>query len=261
MRLSVVISKIEKRIPKSWAEPWDNPGLAVGDLGAEITKIALALDATPAAVAAAASAGCGLLVTHHPLIFHPLKSLTNDGCAGRTLFAAVRGGVAVYAAHTNWDSSPEGVNFVLASLLGLEGIAPLVPAKTDAWGMGAVGALAAPVKLAALSEMLVGRWRLTNFTLYGDQEKDLKTIALGGGACQEFWREALALGADCFITADVAYHHRQEALAAGLSLVAADHGEMERASLPALRAAVEAETGLPVLLIKEKNAPFMHGRP
>ena len=88
----------------------------------------------------------------------------------------------------------------------------------------------------------------------------IRSVALGGGACQEFWREALASGADCFITADLSYHYRQEALDAGLALVSADHGEMERASLPALRAVIEAETGLPVTLIEEKTAPFEHGR-
>ena len=64
MKLSEVISRIEKRIPKSWAEPWDNPGLAAGAPGAEVSRIALSLDATPETVAAAASLSCGLLVTH-----------------------------------------------------------------------------------------------------------------------------------------------------------------------------------------------------
>ena len=259
MKLSEVISRIEKRIPKSWAEPWDNPGLAAGAPGAEVSRIALSLDATPETVAAAASLSCGLLVTHHPLIFHPLKSVVNDDYVGRTLFSAIRQEVAVYAAHTNWDSSPEGVNFVLASLLGVEKAKPLVPADSGAWGMGAAGELPSVVRLAELSDLLHERWRLSNFTIYGG-DRMIRSVALGGGACQEFWREALASGTDCFITADLSYHYRQEALDAGLALVSADHGEMERASLPALRAVIEAETGLPVTLIEEKTAPFEHGR-
>ena len=260
MKLFEIIARIEKRIPKSWAESWDNPGLAVGDPRAEIDGIALSLDATADTASAASAMGCGLLVTHHPLIFHPLKSVVNDSYVGRTVFSAIRGGVAIYSAHTNWDSSPEGVNFVLALLLGLENIAPLSPSESGAWGMGAIGELTVPIRLGELSDILRERWRLANFTVYGDVERLLGRIALGGGACQEFWPEALSLGADCFITSDIAYHHRQEALDAGLSLVSTDHGEMERASLPALRTVIECETGLPVRLIEEKNAPFTHGR-
>ncbi|MDO5115903.1 MAG: Nif3-like dinuclear metal center hexameric protein [Synergistaceae bacterium] len=260
MKLSEAMAMIEKRIPLSWAEPWDNPGLAAGDPEAEITKVALALDATPASAASAAAAGCELLVTHHPLIFHPLKSVRRDDYVGRTLFAAIGGGLSIYAAHTNWDSSPEGVNFVLSSLLDLKEVAPLVPSLSGAWGMGAVGRLAEPLSLSAFSELLRERWRLSNFTMYGDGGRLLERVALGGGACQEFWREARSLGADCFVTADFSYHYRQEALDAGLALVSADHGEMERASLPALRGVVEAETGLPVHIIDEVYAPFFHGR-
>ena len=124
--------------------------------------------------------------------------------------------------------------------------------------MGAVGELPEPLLPASLEQLLHVRWRLYNFTFYGDSSNRVKKIALGGGACQEFWRDALAYGADCFITADVSYHVRQEALAAGLRLVSADHGEMERASLPALKKILEEETTIPVFLLEERKSPFEH---
>lgn len=260
MKLSEIVAKLEKRIPKSWAESWDNPGLSVAECDMDINRIAVALDATEETVALAASGGCCMLVTHHPLIFRPMRSVLYDSCAGRTVISAVKNSVALYSAHTNWDSSREGVNFALASLLGLEDIAPLIPSETGAWGMGAVGALPEAVDFRELSEMLAEKWGLSDFTLYGSGGSQVKRIALGGGACQEFWPAALSSGADCFITADVSYHNRLEALAAGLLLVRADHGEMERASLPALKTAVAEETGIDTILLKESRAPFLHGR-
>ena len=231
MKLYEIAEAIEKRVPKEWAEPWDNPGLLAGERGAEVEKIAVALDASPRTVALAAERGCGLLVTHHPIIFRPVKSIVDDCHTGRTMLSAVKNGVALYAAHTNWDSSPEGVNFVLASELGLKNIEPLVPSQSGAWGLGAAGDLPRPVRLGAL----------------------------GGGACMDFWPEALAIGVQCFITADVSYHPREEAQEAGLCVAACDHGEMERVSLRALAALVAEQTGLPVTLLEGADADTEDG--
>ncbi|OUO94881.1 Nif3-like dinuclear metal center hexameric protein [Cloacibacillus sp. An23] len=249
MKLSDIIEAIEKRAPKEWAEPWDNPGLQAGERGAEVRRIAVALDASPRAVARAAELGCGLLLTHHPIIFRPVKSVTDDCHVGKTLLAAVKNGVALYAAHTNWDSSPEGVNFVLASQLGLKNIKPLIPSQSGAWGLGAAGDLPRGVHFGALGELLRERWNLTELSLYGDLNGCVRRVALGGGACMDFWPEALALGAQCFITSDVTYHPREEAAESGLYVAACDHGEMERVSLPALAAIAAGQTGLPVTII------------
>ena len=240
MKLYEIAEAIEKRVPKEWAEPWDNPGLLAGERGAEVEKI-------------------GLLVTHHPIIFRPVKSVVDDCHAGRTLLSAVKSGVALYAAHTNWDSSPEGVNFVLASELGLKNIEPLVPSQSGAWGLGAAGDLPRPVRLGALGELLRERWNLSALSLHGNLKTCVRRVALGGGACMDFWPEALALGVQCFITADVSYHPREEAQEAGLCVAACDHGEMERVSLPALAALVAEQTGLPVTLLEGADADTEDG--
>lgn len=259
MKLSDIVEMIEKRLPKEWAEQWDNPGLLAGEQGADVGRIAVALDASPRSVARAAELGCGLLVTHHPIIFRPVRSVVDDCHAGRTLLAAVKSGVALYAAHTNWDSSPEGVNFVLASKLGLENIEPLVSPQNGAWGLGAVGDLPRAVHLSALGELLRERWNLSSLSLCGDLKRCVRRVALGGGACMDFWPEARACGVQCFITADVTYHPREEAQEAGLCIAACDHGEMERVSLPALAALVAEQTGLPVTLVGGKDGDSEDG--
>lgn len=258
MKLSDVTAKIEARIPKCWAEDWDNPGLALGHSEADISRIAVALDATAENVESAEDLGCEMLVTHHPVIFRPVSSVTDAGIAGRALLAAAEKKTALYSAHTNWDCSPEGVNFSLASLLRIRSPKPLVPAQAGSWGLGASGDLPEPVSADAFLNALHECWGLNDFTFYGDTGKVIRRIALGGGSCQDLWHSALQARADCFITADISYHIKQEALAAGLSIVSADHGEMERASLPALAEILKEETGLEVFLLKEKVFTHLH---
>jgi dinuclear metal center YbgI/SA1388 family protein len=116
--------------PPDLALDWDNPGLQVGDWDQPITRVGLALDATLATVARAAEAGCDLLLTHHPLIFQPLKSLSKSG-PGAVIWAAQAAGLAVFSLHTNWDQAAGGVAGALADHLELTADRPLVPAARE----------------------------------------------------------------------------------------------------------------------------------
>lgn len=107
------------------AESWDNSGLQLGDPLAEISRIMVALDATPAVVEAAIGSGCQLLVTHHPLIFKALNSISSAVTPGRQIHAAIRAGLAVISMHTNYDIAEGGLNDLLAERVGLAGSVPL----------------------------------------------------------------------------------------------------------------------------------------
>ncbi len=169
------------------------------------------------------------------------------------MVTAIKNGLSLYAAHTNWDSSPEGVNFTLAELLGLDEIEPLVPPadRSSSWGMGAVGELMMPMPLDTVMKLIKERWCLSSCTGYGSRSAMIRKIALGGGSCGDMWPKAAEKGASLFVTADMSYHNRQDALNCGLKLLDVDHGEMERASLPRLKSIIEKETGLIVELIPE----------
>ena len=251
MKLNEIIAKLEARIPKSWAEEWDNPGLACGGMDDEIDLICVSLDATQDAVAECAERGAGLLLTHHPLLFRPAKSITSETLTGRIITSAIKKGVAIYSMHTNWDSSPEGVNFILAQELGLTGAAPLFPAE-GLW-RGAVGDLPEAVDPQGLANMLKEKTHITRPMVYGPPDKLIKRLAVGGGACKEFWTDALRAGADAFVCSDISYHFREEALSAGLVVGDVDHGEMERNSIEKLAEIAEAETGLPVFTAADRE--------
>lgn len=130
MRLSYIISAIEDYAPLALQEKWDNSGLQVGlpaEAGGECTGVLLCLDATPEIIAEAVRRGCNLVVSHHPLIFKGLKSITGRSVAERTVAAAIRAGVAVYSSHTALDSTEGGISYEMARRLGATPLRVLSP--------------------------------------------------------------------------------------------------------------------------------------
>lgn len=125
VRVQDLLGLLHGLYPPDLAEEWDNVGLQVGDPAAPVERILVALDPTSAALAAASAEGAQLLVTHHPLLFKPLRRLTPDDPVGRVVWQAVRDGVAIAAAHTNLDVAADGLNCWLADRLGLTAAEPL----------------------------------------------------------------------------------------------------------------------------------------
>ena len=124
-KLSDIVGIISKIAAPGLAESWDNSGLQVGDPAAEIKRIMVSLDASPTVVESAIVLGCQLLVTHHPLIFKPQKSISSSTPQGRLIHKAIRSGLAIVSMHTNYDIAEDGLNDVLAARLGLSGCLPL----------------------------------------------------------------------------------------------------------------------------------------
>jgi dinuclear metal center YbgI/SA1388 family protein len=116
---------INKIAPPALAEAWDNPGLQVGDPAGEVSRIMVALDPTPTSVSAALAASCQLLITHHPLIFKPLKSISTGTPLGATIHRAISGGLSIISLHTNYDIASGGLNDLLADKIGLVSAIPL----------------------------------------------------------------------------------------------------------------------------------------
>ncbi|NJC87238.1 MAG: Nif3-like dinuclear metal center hexameric protein [Desulfuromonas sp.] len=126
-RVQDLLGLLHGLYPPDLAEEWDNVGLQVGDPGASVERLLVALDPSMAALTAAGEQGAQLLVTHHPLLFKPLRRLTPDDPVGRVIWQAVRGGVAIAAAHTNLDVAADGLNRWLAERLALSNAEPLQP--------------------------------------------------------------------------------------------------------------------------------------
>ncbi|MBI4569603.1 MAG: Nif3-like dinuclear metal center hexameric protein [Planctomycetes bacterium] len=130
-RLSNLLSCLAEFAPPHLAEEWDNTGLQIGDPDAEITGVHCALDADPALLAEARAAGANAVVTHHPLLFRPLKRVDCSTWEGRLLAEFLAARVALVAAHTNLDAADAGINARLAETFGLQRPAVLQPTRTE----------------------------------------------------------------------------------------------------------------------------------
>ena len=124
-----IITVMESLAPSRLAEDWDNVGLQIGDLNRPVHTIRVALDPTPNVVDAASKDGVDLLITHHPLIFHPLKVIDLNSPMGLTIQTAVLHRMAIFSAHTNLDNATDGLNDILAHRIGLDDLKVLGNAK------------------------------------------------------------------------------------------------------------------------------------
>ena len=131
VKCQTIINFIEQLAPRSLAEEWDNVGLQIGDRTQEIQGILVALDLEPKVVAEAVALGANLIITHHPVIFKPMKSIRADLPQGKMILDTIKNDISVYCAHTNLDSAGEGVNQTLAELLQLKDIRVLNPDKFE----------------------------------------------------------------------------------------------------------------------------------
>lgn len=130
-RIQDLVGLVHKLYAPELAEDWDNVGLQVGDPGAPLERVMVALDPCLSAAQAARDAGAQALVTHHPLLFHPIKRLTPEDAVGQVLWTAVRDGLAIISAHTNLDNAVAGLNSWLAARLGVQQSVPLQPVDGD----------------------------------------------------------------------------------------------------------------------------------
>ena len=146
MLIREVTDVIERFAPLAWQESYDNAGLIVGRPDDEVHRALLAVDVTDEVMAEAEREGCDMVITHHPIVFHALKRFNSADQVQRCVERAIRGGIALYACHTNLDSAPEGMSWRLAEMLGVGDLRVLQPAQADEKvGFGVVGELPAAV--------------------------------------------------------------------------------------------------------------------
>lgn len=215
--------------PASMKESWDNVGLLCGRRDRDVTKVLIALDPFLESAQEASRVGAQLLLTHHPVMFST-KSVTDGDLIGQTLLHLVENGIASINLHTNLDSAPGGVNDCLAKALNLTNIHVLEPAGYDAhgldYGLGRYG----DVVEQSLPEFLqiVKKSLNCNGIRYVDCGKTVQKVAVGGGACGDFFKKALELGCDTMVTADVKYNQFADAKGYGLNLIDAGHFATEQ---------------------------------
>lgn len=196
---------------------WDNSGMLVGENDKEVKKIALVLDITAEAVKKAAEIGADLIISHHPVIFRAVKTFTDNDPA----FLIAKNGISAICAHTSLDCADGGVNDVLAASLGFESVSPL-PVDGEA---AMVRFAETDTDADTLAKLICEK--LGTGVRIADSGKKIKKVAFcgGGGGC--FIEAVAESGCDAYITGDVSHHEFLNALALGLTVIAAGHFETE----------------------------------
>lgn len=234
MECRSIISEIEKHYPRTYAEPWDNVGLLVGDENADIRKILVALDVTDETVDRAVALKADLVVTHHPLIFKPLSRLTMQDRIGRRILKMASHHISYYAMHTNFDVG--GMAQLNASELSLKEDMVLQETGEDSQGnsrgLGRIGYLPEKITAGELAERVKKKYRLEHIRLYGNPDQIVDKVAVCSGSGKSLIPEALSQQADVYITGDLDYHSAIDAAAEGLILIDAGHYGTEFGFIP-----------------------------
>ena len=218
---------IDQIAPFAAQEGFDNAGFLAGRGERTVEKVLVALDVTGAVVSEAADWGAQLIVAHHPVIFQPVKSVTDETLVGRVLLALAENRIAAICAHTNLDAARDGVNDCLARALELTGIGQLHQEGEDAqgrpYGIGRTGTAHRPGLSAAEYAAFVKEKLGSASVRFADGGRPVEKVAGGGGACGSMMEDALVRGCDTFVTADLKYNQFLEAKALGLNLLDAGH--------------------------------------
>lgn len=238
MKIQEIIDALELAAPLRLQEEYDNSGLQAGFPDRELTGVLVCLDVTEAVLEEAVSRGCNMVVSHHPLLFRPLRTVSDVTYQQRCVVDAIKQDIVIYSSHTCLDNAPGGVNHKIASLLNLPSLRWLQPIAGEDAGSGLVGELPAPMDAAdflALLKSVFGVKALLHSEL---PTSPVKTVALCGGAGAFLMKPARAAGADCFISGEFHYHDYFEN--DGMLLAELGHYQSEQYTIDLLHDIIKA---------------------
>ena len=221
---------IDSLAPYETQDSFDNSGLLVGDPAWEVRGVHVAMDVTGSVLDEAIANGANVLITHHPVMFSARKRLVETDSEARLLCRMIRHEIALIAAHTNLDQAPGGINDVLARVVGLEEISGEAYVRT--------GLLPAPMTAEAFARQ-AGETLHAVVRIMGDPEREIRRVAVTSGAGSESVPDALALGADAFLTGEAKHHHALIAAEAGMVVLEAGHHATEEPGIFALADALQ----------------------
>ena len=221
MKAYEIAKLLEKEFPPAIAEEWDNVGILIGREEKEVKKALLTLDVTDSVVDEAIECGADMIIAHHPMLFAPIKRISDKTPEGRRIIRLIQNDITVFAAHTNLDSAKMGINSKLAEMFGLRDSKPVFDAG-EGMGLGRIGTLDSEMsaeEFAKLAKQLLN----TTVRISGDCNKKVECVAVGSGACDDIIPEALKMGADIILTGDCKYHRNLDFVAMGAVVVDAGH--------------------------------------
>ena len=233
MKCSEIIEILEELAPAGCACQWDNPGLLAGRWEKEVRKVLLTVDTDDAAVAHAENGQCDMIISHHPLIFRPLKQVNDGDFIGKRLVSMLRADISCYAMHTNYDAAPGCMADIAAERIGIlngEPLEPMGELEGIPYGIGKIGMLKSGESAGELASRIKKEFGLPFMTVYGKEllgTEPVTKVAVCPGSGGSMIPHALAGGAQVLITGDISHHEGIDAAAQGLMILNAGHYGLE----------------------------------
>lgn len=255
MQCKEIMQVIEAAYPRSAALDFDNVGLLAGRAGKEVNRVYLALDATDAVIDRAIEAGADMLITHHPLIFSPMKRVTDEDFIGRRVVKLIQSDIAYYAMHTNYDVL--GMATLSEKILGIKNSQVLDVTMCEDGkeeGIGRVGDLEKPMTLEECCVYVKHKLKLGSLKVFGDMNGTVSRLAVSPGSGKSAVAPAIAKGADVLVTGDIGHHDGLDAVEQGLAVIDAGHYGTEYIFIDDMKHFLEDK--LPVLDIM--TTPIVH---
>ena len=208
MKIKEVLCALERFAPLPLQEDFDNAGLQVGLTEAEVSGALLCLDVTELVIDEAIEQGCNLIVAHHPLIFRPLKRITDANYVQRVVIKAIQHQITIAAMHTNMDNALGGVNFKIAEKLGLKNVRFFAPKAVDGieGGSGVIGEWDEGMSADDFIQEVKACFGVKCVHANQLLERPIHRVAICGGAGAFLLGDAIAQEADAFITGEMHYH-------------------------------------------------------
>ena len=218
MTVREIYDSLIERIPDTLAEAWDNDGLmCASDDTKEVKRALVTLDVTEEMVDYAIASGIDLILSHHPLIFKPLKNLTEDDHVARKVIKLIKHDIAVISFHTRADKVEGGVNDTLCEIIGIKNAVPF-----GEGGLGRIGELDEELNMEDFSYLLKGLLDCDGVKV-ADACIPVQRVAVVGGDGKSYLGAALEMGADTFVSGRIGYNVMAEASEMGINLLEAGH--------------------------------------
>ena len=259
MKIKEVLSALERFAPLPLQEGWDNAGLQIGLTEAEVSGALLCLDVNEAIVDEAIEKGCNLIVSHHPLLFKGLKTISDGDYVQRTVMKAILNRIAIVSMHTNMDNAKGGVNYKIAEHLGLHDVEFFAEKSGNIEaGSGVVGLLPEPMSATAFIQLVKERFGVKCAQCNELLLRPVNKVAICGGSGDFLLADAIAKGADAFITGEMHYHvyFGQEQK---IQICVIGHYESEQFTSEIFKSIIEDECpGLPVVIAETSTNPIIY---
>lgn len=257
MKISEIVDALERFAPLPLQADYDNSGLQVGLTDVEATGALLCLDVTEEVIDEAVQKGYNLIISHHPLLFRGLKQISDANSVQRCVLKAIQHGITVYAAHTNMDSAPEGVNYLMAQKLGLCPTGFITPAQVNGieGGDGLLAQFEQSMSEEDFLHLLATTFGASHLRYSAKRGKYIQKVALCGGSGSFLIPQAVGK-ADAFVTGEIGYHHFFKHTDQ-LMLVELGHYESEQYTVEIFQSIIrEMDSNMPVAITSVLTNPI-----